>query len=302
MTQRMTRMAAFAIALATAVPAIAQDTTADTATDTTADATTEAPTEAPTADTVVATVDGKEITLGHVILARQGLPAQYNQLPPEVLFKGLLDQLVQQTALAEAFDGGTPRRVELALDNQTRSLIAAEEVGRLLETAVTDDALQAAYDETYGSAEAETEFKAAHILVETEDEAKAIVEELEGGADFATVAQEKSTGPSGPNGGDLGWFGMGMMVPEFETAVVDMEPGAISAPVKTQFGWHVIKLEETRIKEAPTLDEVRDEMRAKVEQDAVKAHIDALVEKANVDRSGSEGIDPSLMMNLDLLE
>lgn len=282
MTQRMTRMAAFAIALSTAIPAIAQDE--------------------PTADTVVATVDGKEITLGHLILARQGLPAQYNQLPPEVLFKGLLDQLVQQTALAEAYEGDTPRRVELSLDNQSRSLFAAEEVNTVLETAITDEALQAAYEETYGSAEAETEFKAAHILVETEEEAQAIVEELEGGADFAAVAKEKSTGPSGPNGGDLGWFGKGMMVPEFENAVVDMEAGGISAPVQTQFGWHVIKLEETRIKEAPSLDEVMEEMRIKVEQDVVKAHIDALVEKANVDRSGSEGIDPTLMMNLDLLE
>ena len=282
MTQRMTRMAAFAIALSAAVPAIAQDE--------------------PTADTVVATVDGKEITLGHLILARQGLPAQYNQLPPEVLFKGLLDQLVQQTALAEAYEGDTPRRVELSLDNQSRSLFAAEEVNTVLETAITDEALQAAYEETYGSAEAEPEFKAAHILVETEEEAQAIVEELEGGADFAAVAKEKSTGPSGPNGGDLGWFGKGMMVPEFENAVVDMEAGGISAPVQTQFGWHVIKLEETRIKEAPSLDEVMEEMRLKVEQDVVKAHIDALVEKANVDRSGSEGIDPTLMMNLDLLE
>lgn len=282
MTQRFTRMAAFAIAMAVTGPAIAQDT--------------------PSADTVVATVDGKEITLGHMILARAALPQQYGQLPPEVLFKGILDQLVQQTALADAYEGDTPRRVELALENEQRSLVAAEEVAKVLETAITDEAIQAAYDETYAAAEEETEFKAAHILVETEDEAKAIVEEIEGGADFAEVAKEKSTGPSGPNGGALGWFGKGMMVPEFENAVVDMEVGAVSAPVETQFGWHVIKLEETRVKEAPSLESVRDEMRAKVEQDAVKAHIDALVEKANVDTSASEGIDPALLGNIDLLE
>ena len=180
--------------------------------------------------------------------------------------------------------------------------MAAEVVGKILETAVTDAAIQAAYDEQYAQAEAETEYQAAHILVETEEEAQAIVEELEGGAEFAAVAREKSTGPSGPNGGSLGWFGQGMMVPPFEAAVMEMEVGDISAPVQTQFGWHVIQLNETRIKEAPTLEEVRDELRAKVEQDVVKAHIDGLVENANVDRSGSEAIDPKLLSNMDLTE
>lgn len=282
MTQRFPRTALFAIALAFATPALAED--------------------APKADTVVATVNGTDITLGHMILARQALPQQYGQLPPEVLFKGILDQLVQQTALAQSFDGDAPNRVKLALENEERALIAAEEVAKVLETAASDDAIEKAYQDTYGSAEEEMEYKAAHILVETEEEAQAIVEELEGGADFAALAKEKSTGPSGPNGGSLGWFGKGMMVPEFETAVVEMEVGSVSAPVKTQFGWHVILLEENRIKEAPALDEVRDEMRAKVEQDAVKAHIDALVEKANVDTGASEGIDPALLSNIDLLE
>jgi peptidyl-prolyl cis-trans isomerase C len=188
------------------------------------------------------------------------------------------------------------------MENEERALLAAEEVGALLETAVTDEAIQKAYDATYANAEGETEFKAAHILVETEEEAKAVAEEVKGGADFAEVAKAKSTGPSGPNGGALGWFGKGMMVPEFETAVMALEPGAVSDPVQTQFGWHVIKLEETRVKEAPALDEVRGELKAKVEQEAVKAHIDALVEKANVDKSGAEGIDPANLSNLDLLE
>jgi len=282
MTQRFTAMAAFAIALSTATPMLAEDT--------------------PTADTVVATVDGKEITLGHMILTRQALPQQYAQLPAEILFKGILDQLVQQSALAAAYEGGTPNRVKLALENEERALIAAEEVGKVLETGVTEEAIEQAYKDTYDSAEEETEYKASHILVETEEEAKAIVTDLEGGADFAATAQEKSTGPSGPNGGSLGWFGKGMMVPEFEEAVVALEVGAISAPVQTQFGWHVIKLEETRIKEAPALDAVRDELRSQVEQSVVKAHIDALVENANVDTSASEGLDPALLNNIDLLE
>lgn len=282
MTLRLSRAAAIALSLTMAAPVLAQ--------------------EEPSPDTVVATVDGTEITLGHMILVRRALPQQYNQLPDEVLFPGILDQLVQQTALQHSFEGDTPPRVAMALENEERSLMAAEVVGKILETAVTDAAIQAAYNEQYAQAEAETEYQAAHILVETEEEAQAIVEELEGGAEFAAVAREKSTGPSGPNGGSLGWFGQGMMVPPFEAAVMEMEVGDISAPVQTQFGWHVIQLNETRIKEAPTLEEVRGELRAKVEQDVVKAHIDGLVENANVDRSGSEAIDPKLLSNMDLTE
>jgi peptidyl-prolyl cis-trans isomerase C len=305
MTQRFQRSAAMALALALSAPAWAQDTAAP-ATEAPAATSEETAAATPardvTAETVVATVDGKDITLGHMILIRQSLPQQYAQLPDNVLFQGILDQLIQQSALQGNYSGDTPVRVRLAMENEERALLAAEEVGALLETAVTDEAIQKAYDATYANAEGETEFKAAHILVETEEEAKAVAEEVKGGADFAEVAKAKSTGPSGPNGGALGWFGKGMMVPEFETAVMALEPGAVSDPVQTQFGWHVIKLEETRVKEAPALDEVRGELKAKVEQEAVKAHIDALVEKANVDKSGAEGIDPANLSNLDLLE
>lgn len=282
MTPRFTRSLALALTFAVTTPALAED--------------------APTAQTVIATVNGQEIKLGHMVLLRQSLPEQYSQLPNDVLFDGLLDQLIQQAALEGAYDGETPDRVKLALENQTRTLLAAEEVGEILKTAVSEEAIEAAYNEAYSDAEPEPEYKAAHILVETEDEAKAIIEELAGGADFAELAKEKSTGPSGPTGGELGWFSKGMMVGPFEEAVKDMEPGAISDPVETQFGWHVIKLNETREKEAPSLESVRNELKAKVEQDVVKAHVDALVEDATVDKTVAESIDPALLSNTELLE
>ncbi|EAQ04006.1 PPIC-type PPIASE domain protein [Pseudooceanicola batsensis HTCC2597] len=282
MTQRLIQAAAVSFTLAMAAPVQAQDET--------------------TADTVVATVDGTEITLGHMILLRQSLPQQYGQLPDEVLFQGILDQLVQQTALSKSYEGDTPRSIRLALENEERGLIAAKAVRDVLSDGVTDEAIQQAYDDTYGNAEPETEYKAAHILVETEEEARAIVEELNGGGDFAELAQEKSTGPSAPNGGELGWFGKGMMVAPFEEAVVGMEPGAVSEPVQTQFGWHVIQLQETRTKDAPALEDVRDELRGQVEQQLVKAHIDALVENANVDTTGADAVDPAQLSNIDLLE
>ena len=252
------------------------------------------------AETVVATVNGTEITLGHMIVLKQRLPAQYQQLPPDVLFNGVLDQLVQQTLLGQSGDDLSVGSVK-TLENEERALRASEVIRGVAEGATSDEALQAAYDEAFAGAEPETEYNASHILVETEEEAAAIVTELEGGADFATLAQERSTGPSGPNGGQLGWFGMGAMVAPFEQAVVAMEPETISAPVQTQFGWHVIRLNEVRQMEAPTLDEVRDQLTEQLQRSAIEARIAELTEGAEVTRSTVEDIDPALLDDLSLL-
>ncbi len=253
-----------------------------------------------TRDTVVATVNGQDITIGHMIVLRSDLPEQYQALPDDVLFDGLLDQLVQQTVLSQK--AGEPgAAVELRLENERRTLLAASAMQDVLDDAITDEALQAAYDAKYADAEPSKEFNASHILVETEDEAKALVSELEGGADFAELAKEKSTGPSGPNGGELGWFGAGMMVKEFEEAVGEMETGAISEPVQTQFGWHVIRLNETRMKDAPALDEVRDELAAELQQQIIEEKMTELTEAADIDRPDLEGIDRSVIRDLDLV-
>ncbi|MEP5153755.1 peptidylprolyl isomerase [Planktotalea sp.] len=255
------------------------------------------------AETVVATVNGVEITLGHMIVAQSALPDQYRNLPADVLFNGLLDQLVQQTILAEELKE-VPARVQTALENERRALLAAEHMDGVLKDAVTDEAVQAVYDATYAGAadNPEMEFDASHILVETEEEANALVKTLEGGADFAELAKEKSTGPSGPRGGALGWFGKGQMVPEFENAVVDMEVGAVSAPIKTQFGWHVIKLNDSRAKEAPKLEDVRAEMEQQVRMNVVDDYISKLTAGATISKKTTEDIDPSLLKDLSLLE
>ncbi|MBM1555424.1 peptidylprolyl isomerase [Sulfitobacter mediterraneus] len=253
-------------------------------------------------DTVVATVNGTEITVGHMIVARATLPEQYQQLPDEILFKGILDQLVQQTALADTYQGDLPARVKLSMENENRSLVAGEVIENVMAGPVDEDALKAAYDEQYASAEQGDEYNASHILVETEEEALAIKAELDGGADFAEMAREKSTGPSGPGGGSLGWFGKGMMVPSFEAAVIAMEPGAVSEPVETQFGWHVIMLNETRKTEAPALDTVREELELQIRQTRVQTTIDSITEAADVDRAAAEGIDPAILKNIEWLE
>ncbi|MEO0389644.1 MAG: peptidylprolyl isomerase [Pseudomonadota bacterium] len=279
-------LCATAITAALALPATAQDEDA-----------------APlTADSVMAVVNGTEITLGHMLIARATLPQQFQQLPDEVLFPGILDQLVQQTILAQSFDGTLPSRVQKQLENETRSLTAGEVMEDVLQAAVTEEAVQAIYDADYATAEPEEEYNASHILVETEADALAVKAELDGGAEFAQVAMEKSTGPSGPGGGSLGWFGTGAMVPDFEAAVIALEVGEVSGPVQTQFGWHVITLNEVREKAPPTVDEVRDEIEGQIRNAAVEAHIAQLTEGADIDRSGSEGIDAAAIGQIELIE
>jgi peptidyl-prolyl cis-trans isomerase C len=260
------------------------------------------PAQAQDANTVVATVNGKDITIGHMILARTTLPEQYQQLPDDVLFEGILKQLVEQSLLADSFTGDLPKRISISLENEKRSLIAGERVEAVLTAALTDEAIQAAYDSKFADAEPTQEYNASHILVKTEEEALALKSELDAGADFASAAKEKSTGPSGSNGGALGWFGKGAMVPSFEAAVADLDVGAVSAPVKTQFGWHVIILNETRNASAPTLAEVRPELEDALRESALSNAIELLREKADVDQSGAEGINPSVLSDLSVVE
>ena len=253
-------------------------------------------------DTVVATVNGVDITIGHMIVARATLPQQYQQLEDKVLFDGILEQLVQQQALASSFTGELPPRATLSLDNELRSLKAGEVLEMAMAEPISDAELEAAFSARYADSVPESEYNASHILVETEDEAKVLVAELEGGADFAELAREKSTGPSGPNGGELGWFGPGMMVPSFEAATIALEVGTISGPVETQFGWHVIRLNETRQKALPTLDDLREELTDTLRQENARARIDAATSEAEVILSKNDAIDPAILKNIDILE
>lgn len=253
------------------------------------------------ADTVVARVGDTEITLGHMVVMRAQLPPEYQQLPDDVLYEAVLDQLIRQTAIVQGMGEDLSLGARLALENERRSFVAGEALSRIAEAAVTDEALQKAYDATYADAGPTTEYSAAHILVETEEEAREIRAALDGGADFADLAREKSTGPSGPNGGDLGWFGEGMMVKAFEDAVVALEPGQVSDPVQTEFGWHVIKLNETRLKEVPALDDVRAELVQQVQGEAMEAALEEATAAAEVTRSEIE-IDPAVLGDRSLLD
>ncbi len=252
-------------------------------------------------DTVVATVNGQDITLGHVIVAYATLPSQFQQLAATDLLPGLIEQLIQQTALSQTQPGDLPDHVALSLENERRSLLAAEEIERVLASAVTEDDLRAAYDAQYLNASQAIEFNAAHILLENLEDAQIVKAELDAGADFAKMAREKSTGPSGPNGGDLGWFGAGRMVPEFENGVLALEPGEVSDPVQTQFGWHVILLKETRPVTPPEFAAVRGELEQSMQQDAVEAYVTNLTAAAEVTRPDLSGLDPEVIRDLDIV-
>ncbi|MEM7490952.1 MAG: peptidylprolyl isomerase [Pseudomonadota bacterium] len=257
--------------------------------------------QAQDATTVLATVNGTDITLGHLIAMRERLPAQYQQLPDEVLYQGMLDQIIQQQVLADAAEADLSETNRIGLENERRAFLAGRIIDGVAGQPIDEAALQSLYDERYTDAESEPEFNASHILVETEAEAREIISELEGGADFAELARERSTGPSGPSGGELGWFGRGQMVPEFEAAVEGLEPENVSEPVQTQFGWHVVRLNERRDSEAPALDAVRGELENELRTEAVDAELARLEGQAEVERLEVE-IDPALIRDTDLLE
>ncbi|SMY07115.1 peptidylprolyl isomerase [Flavimaricola marinus] len=257
--------------------------------------------EAPGPNTVVATVNGTEITLGQMIIARSQLPPQYQQLPPDVLFSGVMDQLIQQQVLADSLEAD-PVRVTIALENERRSLLAGEVINTIVEGALTEEAIEQVYNDLVVSVGPAKEFNASHILVATEDEANAVLARIDAGESFEDLAREVSTDMgSGANGGSLGWFGQGMMVAPFEEAVMSLDAGAMSAPVQTQFGWHIIVLNDTREQEAPSLEDVREELENEVRNNAIESRLVELMDAADVVRPEEGAFDPSILSNLDLI-
>jgi peptidyl-prolyl cis-trans isomerase C len=206
--------------------------------------------------------------------------------------------------LPPSIEGPEPdltRRDLINLENQSRAYMAGALLQDVVAGAVTDEAIQAAYDARVQSLSATplVEYNASHILVATEAEATDLRAQLDGGADFAELAAAHSTDGSAAGGGSLGWFGPGMMVKPFEDAVVAMKPGEIAGPIQTQFGWHLIKLDETRNASVPALDEVRDELAARSSSNRSKPSSRRRPTTATITRV--DGIDPALLRDQTLL-
>jgi len=262
------RLAAFAALLAFAVPAYAQN------------------------DPVVAKVNGKEIRQSDLNAAEEDLGQSAAQLPPDAKRDYLISYVADTILVA-----GAAEKAKVADSDDFKKKAAAARNKVLMEVFLTQEAKKAAtdaelhkvYDEAIKQVATEEEVSARHILVETEDEAKKVLADLKKGGDFAAIAKEKSKDPgSKDNGGDLGFFTKEQMVPEFAEAAYKLEKGQLSEPVKSQFGWHIIKLDDKRKKPAPTFEQVKDQVETFVVRKAqaeliTKLRADAKIEKFDKD-------------------
>ena len=243
-------------------------------------------------DPVVAIVNGKTLRRSDVIASAQSLPPQYrNQI--DAYFPALVDRLVDITLMV---DEG--RKEKLQDDPEVKAIVAQYEdqairevlLRRQLKDKVTDDELKKKYDETVKTMKPQEELRASHILVPKEDDAKAIISQLQGGADFAKLAKEKSKDPGASNGGDLGYFSDGDMVPEFWAAASKLQKGEYTkTPVKTQFGWHVILVTDRRTKPTPTFDQMKEQLKEETTQQVITAYLASLHKAAKVQKFGPDG-------------
>ena len=212
----------------------------------------------------VGTVNGKDIWLGDVLRAAERLPEEFQQTPLENYFSQLVaDMIDSKLAATAARDDAFDKKPEIAAAMQLAAnrVLAESWLAEKVRAEITETAIQSAYDKFVADTSSRQQVTASHILVETEAEAKAVIATLQDGVDFAELAKEKSTGPSGPNGGALGTFGRGQMVPAFETAAFNLAVGSYSdTPVQTQFGWHVIKVDSKDIAPAPDLESMRAQL------------------------------------------
>jgi peptidyl-prolyl cis-trans isomerase C len=287
--------AALLLALATGVPAAWAQTSPTAPPAAPGPAATDA-TPAPAADPVVAKVNGEDIHLSDVQEAMRTLPQQARSMPQQMLVPMIVDQLVDRKALVIAAradglekDPAVHRQIENAEDQALQRALLQRDVGPL----ITEEALKAAYAKDYANKPGEPEVHASHILVENEADAKDIIAQLEKGADFATLAKAHSKDPGASQGGDLGWFKKDDMVPEFAEAAFALKPGDYTkTPVHTQFGWHVIKVQETRTSTPPTFEAVHDELRQKLIQQAVQKLVAAARTKVTVVRFNLDGSTP----------
>ncbi len=223
------------------------------------------------ADPVVAKVGATEIHESELKLAIAGLDPQLANLPDEQKRVAALSSIIDVKLLAADADkeglkdsADFKQRLAFLTDRELHNAYFKKHVV----DAVTPDEVKARYEKEIAAITPEDEIRARHILVKTEEEAKAIIKDLDAGKDFIEIAKEKSTDPNKSEGGDLGYFGKGRMVPEFEAAAFALEKGAYSKePVKTQFGFHVIKIEDKRKQQPPALDQVEPQVRQLVMRD-----------------------------------
>jgi peptidyl-prolyl cis-trans isomerase C len=287
------RVAALALALAMAAGAAGAIAVGAARAQTVGDLLKAGPGKDAKADPVVARVNAIEIHRSDVVHALGSLPPQVQQMPIAQVYPLLLERMIDNKLVAAA-----GRAQKLQDDAEIKRRVAEFEdraiqeayLGKAIQGKLTDAELHKKYDAFVNENPPQEEVHARHILVTSEKAAQDVLVELRKGADFATVAKAKSTDGSARDGGDLGFFGRGDMVAEFSDAAFAMKPGEVSkAPVKTQFGWHIIKVEERRMSPAPSFDESKEQLRTELSQEMVGEVVDGLRAKAKVERFDLDG-------------
>lgn len=237
---------------------------------------------------LVAKLNGEDIYLDEVLRLVEKLPEEIRQQPLETYFDRLIDDIVDSRLAAAAGNEAGLTNDERVIEQMSiaaQRVLAEAWINSELRKSITDEAVQQAYDIFVADEQSRHEVRARHILVKEKAEAEAVIAELQGGADFAELAKKRSTGPSGPNGGDLGYFPRGAMVPAFENAAFALEAGSFTqTPVQTQFGWHIILVEEKRIAEAPTIEELAPQLRQNLISQNLGRLLDSLRTNARIER------------------
>jgi peptidyl-prolyl cis-trans isomerase C len=245
------------------------------------------PVRAEEANPVLAKVNGAEIRASDVALAEEELGPSLTQMDPATKKENVLSFLIDMKIVSKEAED---KKIADRDDFKTRLAFARNRLlmDNLLavegKAATTDENMKKVYEEAAKQITGEQEVHARHILVETEDQAKKVAEDLKKGADFAELAKKESKDPGASDGGDLGFFTKDQMVPEFSAAAFALEPGKISDPVKTQFGWHVIKVEEKRTRKAPDFEQVKPQIETYVVRKAQADYVAKLRTAAKVER------------------
>ena len=241
-------------------------------------------------DLVVATVNGEPIMESDIKAFYKNLPSQYQQVPLEQIRSQLIERLIEQAIVANAArKEGYHKRpdVQRRLATVTQSILNDVYIAEKIKAAVTDAKVKDQYQKSIALESKTDEVRARHILMKTKPEAMAIIADIKGGADFAAVAKAKSTGPSGRNGGELGYFGFKQMVPPFSKAAFALKPGEFTTePVKTQFGWHIIKVEDRRVAGSQNFEQASQKIRQELSQQAYKDTLAGLRAKTRIDVMG----------------
>ena len=242
---------------------------------------------APVSDTsaVVATVNGTPITeQGQAVYQQQRHSRRPND-PASQDHEAVLEELINlELARQAGVEQGLDEKPDIALqiDQQRRAVVAAAAIQHQLQVnPVSDEELKKLYDDNVGDGK---EYKARHILVEDQQQARDLIVELDGGGDFSELAKQHSTGPSGKTGGELGWFSAGQMVKPFSDALADMEKGTYTKePVQTQFGWHVIILDDSRESTVPSFEQVKPQLKMMAQNQRVQDYVASLRSEATID-------------------